>query len=68
MHLIWTKEKPKCDGWYWCKCYGSLSGELYETMVKVYNQCNTVFWDGTNYSLDCPSFAEWSDSPIERPH
>lgn len=62
--MRWTKDKPTTDGWYWCKCLGTLTGNVFESPVKVYNKGETVFWDGTNFSIDCSNFLEWSDLPI----
>lgn len=70
--MKWTKTKPKVEGWYWVKAVGALSGNVYETMVKVYNskpvkkdEPNRVFWDGSNYSInDNDSFVEWGSEPI----
>ena len=65
--MRWTTNKPTKDGFYFVKCIGQLSGNKFETVVKVYNDCTRVFYDGDNYMINESVFVEWSDVPIE-PH
>jgi hypothetical protein len=65
--MKWTKEKPKKDGFYFVKCIGVFSSNEYVTVVKVYNNCEMVFYDGENFSIEYPRFVGWSDCPINPP-
>jgi hypothetical protein len=65
--MRWTTNKPTKDGFYFVKCIGRLSGNMYETVVKVYDNCKKVFYDGDNYWITDSVFTAWSDTPIEPP-
>ena len=68
--MAWTKEKPKVEGFYWLKAAGELSGKEYIHPVHVYKlnkeqeYPETVFSDGTNFSINHDLFLEWWDQPI----
>ena len=66
--MKWTNKKPTIDGFYFVKCVGQLSGNKFTTVVKVYNDCSSVFFDGENYTLNDDAFLEWSDVPIDPPN
>ena len=63
--LHYTTCTPNVDGFYWVKTKGALSGRSFETIVKVYNQCTIVFYDGENFSVNDPRFEQWA-GPIPR--
>ena len=68
--MRWTTTLPTVSGHYWCKCRGELSGNIYDTIVKVTIQKNgtpTVFWDGETYFITHDAFTRWSDQPITPP-
>ena len=73
MSFHWTTSRPLVEGWYWCRCRGTLSGAIYTTMVKAYRSDTklgpptTAFWDGDNLSISSDCFTAWSDTPIPEP-
>lgn len=68
--MKYTEQTPTENGYYFCKCVGRLSGNIYSTVVNVYGPedypPDTVFWDGTNYHITDDSFTAWA-GPIEEP-
>jgi hypothetical protein len=69
---MWTKEKPKEEGYYWVQSVGVLSGKDYVRPVHVYSskrggKIDTVFSDGENFSLDSDMFVQWYSEQIPMP-
>lgn len=53
---MWTKKKPKEEGYYWVLTNALLSRQTYIHPVKVYDSdsdgiVDTVFSDGENFSM-----------------
>ena len=66
--MKWTTKKPVTDGFYFVKCIGTIYGNKFISVVKVYANCTKVFYDGDNFSLNDDCFYEWSDVAIEPPN
>jgi hypothetical protein len=69
--MKYTNQIPTKAGFYFCKCRAMMSGNIYETVVKVYRDregvpLNMVFWDGENFNLSDSVFTAWA-GPIEPP-
>ncbi len=56
-------DRPQVAGFYWARCRGSLSGRVYETVVKISSTGlfggsskstvpDTVYWDGVSIGID----------------
>lgn len=64
--MIWTKEKPKKDGWYWLR-YGDSYG-WFEQCVLVDIQHREFHFDGEWLKIDhIRPNEEWGSEPIREP-
>jgi len=69
---MWTKEKPKKEGYYWVQSIGVLFKKEYTHPVRVYcskkgGKIDTVFSDGENFSIDSDMFIQWYSEEIAMP-
>jgi hypothetical protein len=70
--LRYSKDKPTVPGFYFVMACGDLSGNVHQTVVRIYKSQkdlkspDRVFWDGDGFSIDNDCFGEFA-GPITEP-